>query len=162
MTEDNIIHINKGRRFTTRAKVPRGESEFVGFRCATNRIRQMDEIVASRFFTEIKTRSDILQDAVVMWIDKYYEDNPEAPGMVMWDVSKRDLSRTMRDTDFAQAEKIILRAIREDDRQLLMSLLPALHKIRILFDQEEASPVEKQAIKELIDRVKWEIANGTT
>ena len=158
---ENVVPITRGRRFTTRATVPRGESEFVGFRCAIKRIRQMDEIVASRFFPEIKTRSDILQDAVVMWIDKYYEENPQAPGHLKWQMTRIELNRTMRDADYEQAERMIRRGIHEKDHTLLVGSLPALHRIRLLFETESASPVEMVAIKELIKDTE-EAIRGTT
>jgi hypothetical protein len=150
------------RQLTTRAKVPRGESEFVGFRCAISRIRKMDEIVASRFYSEIKTRSDILQDAVVMWIDQYYEDNPTAPGKGDWDLTRMEIARAVRDSRLEQAERVARRAQDEDDRKTMLKTLPNLHRLRMQFEAEDASPTEMKRLRHLITQLEAKMTDAPT
>ena len=61
-------------RFT---QAPRGQTENVGFRAFLGHLRIVDEAIQSRRDPRIKTRSDVLQDALMMWIEDWAKNYAE-------------------------------------------------------------------------------------
>ena len=151
----NVTPITAGKSgFSTRARVPRGESDLISFRCATKSIRQMDEIVATRDEPDLRTRSDILQTAVIEWIDRYYESHPNGRGKASWTLQMVALRRERRDLELDHAVREASRARNEEDQSFLQMLLPHSVKMKKWFEEEKASPTEMKAVEALIGDVR--------
>jgi hypothetical protein len=154
VVEPTPIAKGKPRRYATRNQVARGESDFVGFRCSLASIRQMDEIVASRVEEELQTRSDVLQDAVVKWIDDFYKTHPGGSGRTAWTLYRSRALRERRESDLKTLVEEIEIAGNDHHVTQLNHLLVECHRMKSLFDSEEASPREKKDLQHALDRLK--------
>src|SRR5271154_4617611 len=61
------------QRFVSQSKAA---SEVVSFRADSFHVRRVDEILAARIDPELKTRSDIMQDALHLWLTTWDETYP--------------------------------------------------------------------------------------
>lgn len=68
------------RQRYTKSEVKRGETERIQCRADAFQIRRIDEIVASRIDPSFKTRSDVLQDAIAMWLEDWDLRYPDGVG----------------------------------------------------------------------------------
>lgn len=89
--------IENERQPYTKASIKRGETERVQCRADAFLVRRIDEIVASRIDEDFKTRSDILQDAISMWVDDW--DNRHPDGMQGQLHYQSELARLERATE---------------------------------------------------------------
>ena len=57
-----------------------GETERIQCRADAFHVRRMDERLAARLDPEFKTRSDIMQDAIAMWLEDWDRRYPDGSG----------------------------------------------------------------------------------
>lgn len=67
----------KTRRRYTSKDIKRGESETVSFRCDYRIIGRMQKIIEQRLDADLETRSDILNDAIHLWLTTWDEEHPD-------------------------------------------------------------------------------------
>jgi hypothetical protein len=60
-----------------RPKLTKEEQEYCNFRASKFHIRRLDEIVGQRLDPAFKTRTDILYDAVVLWLENWDLNHPD-------------------------------------------------------------------------------------
>lgn len=61
----------------SRPKLPKDEQEYCNFRANKFHIRRIDEIVGQRLDPSFKTRTDVLYDAVVLWLETWDLNHPD-------------------------------------------------------------------------------------
>ena len=120
----------------------------------------MDEIVASRDESELKTRSDILNDAIHEWLAKFLEEHSERfPTMKdrfelehikhLYDSRQRDLELIINSTD---------QAVREDNSGVLRPILyNAVRLMNELKNDPYGSPKQIKDLQVQIERVQREM-----
>lgn len=64
----------------TKSDVRRGNTEVIQCRADAFHVRRVDEIVASRIDPALKTRSDVMQDALAMWLEDWDRRFPDGAG----------------------------------------------------------------------------------
>lgn len=99
-----------------RVKERKGESIPVTARCDSLMVRRTDEILASAVgWPTYKTRSDIIQDALAMWLEEWDKDHPDntTPLSYQFKVEQMGRRRSAR-TDFLEMAKTELDGLRED------------------------------------------------
>lgn len=75
--DDVFSNKQKNRlRFTSR-DIKRGETEMVSFRCDLQILHRMQVIVESGEDPELQTKTDILLDAVHLWLTRWDEDHDD-------------------------------------------------------------------------------------
>lgn len=65
------------RQRYTKSNVQRGSTEVIQCRADAFHVRRIDEIVASRIDPSFKTRSDVMQDALAMWLEDWDRRYPD-------------------------------------------------------------------------------------
>jgi hypothetical protein len=63
------------RRYTTKGQ-NRSETDVISCRAPSLLLRQIDEIIASKVEPDLKTKSDVLNDAIKSWLERFYNDHP--------------------------------------------------------------------------------------
>lgn len=135
----------------TKAEVKRGEVEFIGCKAKAIHVRRIAEIVESRVEPELKTKSDVLQDALVMWLedwDRRHPDFTDEHSLRAQDELDRMQQLTIaRKTIIAKA-KGQLDALREDG-----DIVGLRRFLRVLEDMEEKNRADAPAkfMKDLAD-----------
>jgi hypothetical protein len=71
---------SENRQRYTKSDVRRGQTEFIQCRADSFHVRRIDEIVASRIDPTLKTKSDVLQDALAMWLEDWDKRYPDGSG----------------------------------------------------------------------------------
>ena len=133
----------------------------VSFRCDSHVLRQIDEIVASRFDYEIKTRTDVLNDAASAWVEENMAAYIEAGNRdhLHWDfyVIKRNRDRRAEELDVMAEE--MNHHDRNDNlsslRQLRMDLTRLLNEIN---QDEYGDNSQKKEVKIMLESIQRIIA----
>lgn len=118
-TLDDFYNINNqlGTRMRyTAASIRKGEAgEPVSFRPNAFHTRRIDEILAARIDPELRTRSDILHDALHLWLQTWDEQYPDgANGMMRTQFQMDELEREASvQKNFALRSQMILDDLRE-------------------------------------------------
>ena len=68
------------RQRYTKAQVKHGQTDLIQCRADAFHVRRVDEIVASRIDPTLKTRSDVMQDALAMWLEDWDRRYPDGSG----------------------------------------------------------------------------------
>jgi Arc/MetJ-type ribon-helix-helix transcriptional regulator len=68
------------RQRYTKSDVHRGQTELIQCRADSFHVRRIDEIVASRIDAVLKTRSDVIQDAIALWLEDWDRKFPDGSG----------------------------------------------------------------------------------
>lgn len=104
------------RQRYTKGDVKRGQTEVVQCRADAFHVRRIDEIVASRIDPSLKTRSDVLQDALAMWLEDWDKRYPDGAGGELSYQAKLEAMRRKRRyrTDFLTTAEEELRGLREE------------------------------------------------
>lgn len=88
------------RQRYTKSDVKRGQTELLQCRADAFHVRRIDEIVASRLEANFKTRSDVVQDAVAMWLEDWDRRYPDgASGELSYQGRLEKLQRRQQHRD---------------------------------------------------------------
>jgi hypothetical protein len=104
------------RQRYTKKEVKRGETEQIQCRADMFNVRRIDEIIAARIEPEIKTRSDVLNDAISLWLEDWDHRYPDgAAGQLRYqsELVNMERKRGYRQ-DFIQRAEGQLAGLRED------------------------------------------------
>lgn len=104
------------RQRYTKTEVKRGETERIQCRADSFHIRRIDEILAARIDPEFKTRSDVFQDAIAMWLEDWDRRYPDgAAGQLRYQSELANMERSRRHrTEFITNAEQELDGLRED------------------------------------------------
>lgn len=69
--------LEKQHETYTKSDVKRGNTEHIQFRADAFHVRRVDEIIASRIDPSFKTRSDVLSDSLVLWLENWDLAHPD-------------------------------------------------------------------------------------
>lgn len=75
--EHDPWNLERTHEVYTRTKLPKDEQEYCNFRAKKSHIRRIDEIVGQRLDPAFKTRTDVLFDAVVLWLETWDLNHPD-------------------------------------------------------------------------------------
>src|SRR5580692_3851340 len=121
MTPDNVISFDKARNRRYTRPSGKQESGRVSFRGSTTDLRKIDEIVASRVDPELKTRSDVINDALHTWVQVFLDEfGDEFPRMV--DTLRLEHINHLaesREKDFEIIRDALNLAVKEGNEKLL-------------------------------------------
>jgi hypothetical protein len=95
------------RQRYTKDQVKRGETERVQCRADAFKVRRIDEIVAARIEPELGTRSDVLNDAIDLWLedwDRRYPDGASGQLRYQSELLNMERKRQYRQGFIDQAE----------------------------------------------------------
>jgi hypothetical protein len=109
----------------TKSDVKRGNTEVIQCRADAFHVRRVDEIVASRIDPNLKTRSDVMQDALAMWLEDWDTRYPDgATGELSYQARIEGMRRKRRfRTDFLETAEEELRSLATDGDTLGLSTL---------------------------------------
>lgn len=154
MSDDVVVPFDKPKnRYYTRASHQSKETDLISFRAGTTEVRKMDEIAASRVEPELKTRSDIINDAIHTWLNHFLEEHSEdLPSLHdrfqlehiqhLYDSRQADLDLILKTTD---------QAIREDNSGVLRPILyNAMRLLNELTNDPFASPKQQNDLNNQI------------
>lgn len=133
----------------TKSEVKRGESEHINCRLSSFHVRRVDEIIAARYEPSFKTRTDVLQDAIVMWLEDWDQRYPDGSRGEMSALSEMELKvrrRESRDSFMAFAKKEFEALIDDTDLHGIRAFLITLIKFRT-----ESPPDTPQKFKNEVD-----------
>jgi hypothetical protein len=77
MADVDPWRMEKPHETYTKSDVKRGATDHVQFRADSFHIRRIDEILGQRLDSAFKTRSDVFQDAIVMWLEDWDLKHPD-------------------------------------------------------------------------------------
>lgn len=122
----------------TRVKDKKGDSVPVTARCDSLMVRRTDEILASAVgWPTYKTRSDIVQDALAMWLEEWDKEHPDQASALSYQFKVEQMGRRRAArTDFIDIAKKELDGLREDGditglHQFIATLDTALSDFRV-------------------------------
>ena len=156
MVEPTPIRPAKRVRYT-KAAIPRGaETEPISVRADVKIVRQIDEILAAQLEVDLRTRSDVFQDALAQWLSTWYDDHPDKfqSQRDEWELERKSYARTRRDEKLEQLRSQVTRAKMESDQDHLKYLLSVAVKLRITFNEQRCSPKEKSEIDSLVSDLR--------
>lgn len=107
---------DQSRQRYTKNDVKRGQTDVIQCRADSFHVRRVDEIVASRIDPSLKTRSDVLQDALAMWLEDWDRRYPDGAGGELSYQAKLEGMRRKRRyrSDFLMTAEEELKGLRED------------------------------------------------
>lgn len=156
-TLDDVFRQRKGEkrlRYTGK-DVKRGETEMVSFRCDYRIVHRLQVIVEQKLDPEIETKSDILHDALHLWLTRWDEDHPDgAGGRLAYQFRMRDLERKMANQDtFLESVSRILEQLKEHrDVAGIKELLVYIGEAR--FDFTDAPPLFLEKLGEVQEEAR--------
>jgi hypothetical protein len=157
--QGNVIPIRKARRRRVTARTTkRDSSEHLQFRLDSKLSDEINQIVASQADPDLKTRSDILHDAVAFWLDEWTDEHPNTSIARRWRLERRLHARACRDTYLEVTTFGLRRACDEHDDNLVKEIYIDAHLEMAAFLEEKASPVEVVALQGIIDVAKKHLA----
>lgn len=114
MEEWNLESDPRKRTPYKRIQERKGDSTPVACRCDSFIVRRMDEILATQD-PDYKTRSDIVQDALALWLEKWDEDHPEMVTALSYQFKVEQMGRRRAARSaFLEVAKTELEGLRED------------------------------------------------
>lgn len=155
---DNLIPFDKPKsRRHTRAANQSKETDLISFRASTAEVRKMDEIAASRIDPALKTRSDIINDAIHQWLDKFFEENPDGLPMIAdrFRLEHLNFLAESRETDLHLIQESTDRALEESNQGMLQPIL--LNAMRLKNEIENdpyGSPKQKKELVTVIQKIQ--------
>ena len=131
------------------------QTEHISFRAPLSIIREIDEIVAGRYDEFLRTRSDVLNDAVALWLETWFTEHPDklVTEAREFFLSKRRMERERRDSYIQLLEDELEKAIKDKDAKYLRELFIEVARYR---GEAEAhcSPAQLEQLQKLHDRLK--------
>ena len=90
----NLDDTESIRQRYTKHDVKRGQTELIQCRADSFQVRRIDEILACRIEPVFKTRSDVLQDAICMWLEDWDRRYPDGvTGELAYQARMHDMAR---------------------------------------------------------------------
>jgi hypothetical protein len=117
MAEDvNPWQLERQHETFTKSNVQRGNTEHIQFRADAFHVRRIDEIIASRVDPSFKTRSDVLSDAVVLWLENWDLQHPDGTAGELHHRFQLDNQKRARQyrVEYMESAKEELDALRKD------------------------------------------------
>lgn len=108
--------LEKPHETYTKSDVKRGQTEHINFRADAFHIRRIDEILGGRYDPAFKTRSDVLSDAIVMWLEDWDLKHPDGSAGELRGRFQLDRQKQARDSrnDYLEQIKVELEDLRKD------------------------------------------------
>lgn len=99
-----------------RPKLLKDEQEYCNFRANKFHVRRIDEIVGQRLDPAFKTRTDVLYDAVVLWLETWDLNHPDGSTGELHYRFQLEQQRRQRESRNAYLESLVeeLDALRKD------------------------------------------------
>ncbi len=98
-----------------RVQERKGDSTPVACRCDSFIVRRMDEILGSANSPDYKTRSDIVQDAIALWLEEWDKEHPEMVTALSYQFKVEQMGRRRAArTAFLEVAKTELDGLRDD------------------------------------------------
>jgi hypothetical protein len=149
-----------GRRRVTARSFESKETHHLQFRCEGQMSRRINEIIALQIDPELRTRSDVLHDAVALWLDSFFLEHPNLePQKNSWDLQKHNAFRILREVELSEMRLTLDRAKKETDKYIVTKLFTNAHKLRGKYVAEHASPTEMTNIDTFISDTKTALDN---
>lgn len=97
-------------------QVKRGNTELIQCRADAFHVRRIDEIIAARIDSTFKTRSDVVQDAIAMWLEDWDRRYPDgATGELSYQARIEAMKRKRRyRADFLTIAEEELHGLQQD------------------------------------------------
>lgn len=140
-----------------RGNLPKGQVEHIQCRTNALHVRRIDEIVASRVEPVFKTRSDVLQDAISMWLDDWDQRYPDGIGMGGELAYRSMLDKAERMDEeregFVQSAQTRLERLQNNkDTEGIEGFLRMMLAAQVKLQKEKAPAVYLDRIEEMIVR----------
>lgn len=120
----------------TKSEVKRGDTEHINCRINSFHVRRIDELLAARFEPNFKTRTDVIQDAIVMWLEDWdlrYPDGAHGQLSAESKMQLRKRRREHREAFMAFADKEFEALIFDKDKSGIADFLITLIQARAEF-----------------------------
>lgn len=143
-----------GRQRYTKSAVARGQTELIQCRADAFHVRRVDEIVASRIDPTLKTRSDVVQDALALWLEDWDKRYPDGSGGELGyhaRLLRMERKREYREQFMQAAEKQLEGLQSEGDVRGLSEFLGIMLQSQGDF-KDDAPPSFLQKLDLIIDR----------
>ena len=150
----------KKRRITRATASSKLEFDLISFRLPADTLRKMDELVASRFDPELKTRSDCLNDAVHCWMEKILEENSDAVPRLhdSFILGRHRWLYDSRQADIEEMKEMLRRARVENNEPLMQVILFSAYRLKSELDEDHyGSPVQREQCVDFIQTLKKEM-----
>lgn len=148
----------KARRFTIPKTTKTDLTDHVNFRADTKTIRAIDEMVASRFDPELKTRSDVLNDAIFAWVQNNMPAFLQVTGgrdKEHFGMYARKWIREQRDAELqTMQEEIHIAEAARNISALRKHFIEAYQFLNELNADEDAHPPQIEETQKIITRLK--------
>lgn len=159
MTDDVVVPFDKARkrRFTKGTAAKDAEFEMVSFRAPNTELRRVEEIVAARVDPDLKTRSDVLCDALHSWLDNFFKEHgDEIPSVKDRFVLEHiNWIKNSRSADLTFIRSSLKEAVEESNRPLLGVVLFNIMRFQTDVQNDPyGSPTQRSEIQELSDQTK--------
>jgi hypothetical protein len=153
--QGNVLPFRKARRRRVTARTTKRDStEHLQFRLDSKLSDEINQIVASQVDADLKTRSDVLHDAVAFWLDEWTDEHPNTSIARRWRLERRLHARECRDAYLEVTTFGLERACKEHDDDLVREIFIDAHLEMATFLAEKASPVEVAELQTIIDLAK--------
>jgi hypothetical protein len=150
MVDGNLIPIDraKKRRYTKATAGANEEFVMTSLRLPSRHLRKLDEICAMRVETDLKTKSDCINDALNTWIEMFLQEHgDELSGMKnLFQLEDVGRIRESRQKDLELIESNLEIGAREGHRSLLGSVVANV--MRFLTEVKNDSFGSPQQIKD--------------
>jgi hypothetical protein len=161
----NPIPFDKARkrRFTRATSGSKGDFDLVSFRAPSDLLRKVDEIIAARCDPELRTRSDLMNDALHSWMSTFLDENPDLVPAVhdRFMLDRIEWLYASREHDLTTMHDSIRRADRERNLGLFHVILFNLMRFKAELEQDDvASPDQMKRCQEMITEVNKEMERG--
>lgn len=154
MADDVVVPFDRAKsRYYTRASAQSRETDPITFRASSSEIRKIDEIVASRIEPELKTRSDVINDALHRWLENFFaEHSDDMPGLA--DRFRLEHIKHLYDSrqqDIDLLKETLDQAVRENNQGVLQPILYNAMRLKNELEKDPfASPKHIGDVKDLV------------
>jgi hypothetical protein len=158
MPEETVVPFDKGRkrRFT---KKTAGSQDYdvLSFRAPVGEIRRVDEILGSGTDPELRTRSDVMNDALHWWLEQYLDEHsqevPRTHDLFVMDHQKWILSH--RQEEITTMTEMLEQAIRDGHHSMLNIILFNGYRLKSELEQDQyGSPAQIKKCDEIIEKTR--------
>jgi hypothetical protein len=156
-TLDDIMEGSPKRRVPiTSTQFKRGDTEMVSFRAPLEHVVKMQIIIEQRRVAGIQTRSDIMNDAVFMWLERFYEDNPTFDPAAAQDMKmiRLRVEREHRATFLNSAQTLLEGLVEDQDTVGIDQYLVAMVESKYDYVNRNAPKSFVVKLDSLIDRAR--------
>jgi hypothetical protein len=154
---------NRKRRFTRATSGSKSEFDMVSFRAPAEVLRKIDEILAARVDPDLRTRSDVMNDALHSWLSTFVTENPDLVPAVTdrFQLDRIEWLFQARERDIQTMAESIRRAAKERNLGLFSIIMYNLMRFKNELENDNiASTAQVRRCKEMIDEVNGEMERG--